>query len=357
TVAGSLIQDSLGNQATGTQILTGTFSSDVTAPTLSFAVAKNTGGTAAKEAGDSVELTFSEATNKFALTAANIASLLQLNNSHSFLDGNASLGGASWNAQGTKLTLTLSAGTSLPTVAVGDTLTLAGTSIKDLSNNAATGTVTLTGDFGGTTTTPPNDDDDDNDEDSRKKCPGGVKNGRLYKIKGSSTVYLVAGCKFKPFRGAAVFRARGHKFQNIVELNALPNGATISDKPALPAEGTLVRGRNDKTVWFISSDGKRHGFTREEIFKKLGFAFDKVEIIDPTDLATMAVGENVDNDSKHPDGSIVQCTNATVVFKVKGGVKHPFTSADVFNAKGHQFKHILKVDCKNFTYTDGTPVQ
>lgn len=358
TVAGTAITDSHGNLASGNQVITGTFGADTTAPALSSAVAKNTGGTSAKEAGDSVELTFSEATNKFVITAANIASLLQLNNSHSFLDGASSLGSATWSADGIKLTITLSAGTSVPTITVGDTVTVAGTSIKDAANNNATGTVNITGDFGGTITTPPpGDDDDDSDEDSRKHCASGVVNGRLYKIKGSATVYLAAGCRLKPFRGAAVFKARGHKFQNIVELDALPSGAVISDKPALPAVGTLIRGSKEKTVWFIGEDGKKHGFTREDIFRKLGFRFEAVEVIEQSDADTMEGGDNVDNDKKHPKGAIVQCTGAKVVFKVDGNIKHPFTSAEAFNARGHQFKHILSVDCTNFTYADGTAIQ
>jgi hypothetical protein len=256
--------------------------------------------------------------------------------------------------------LTLTAGTSLPTVAIGDTVTILTGTIKDATGNNATGNVTITGSFsfqGQGDNHDKDNDDEDNDEDSRKVCPAGLINGRLYKVKDSTTVYLVAGCHLKPFRGNAVFKARGHKFQDITTLNTLPADAHVSDKPALPAEGTLVKGDKDKTVWFVSRDGHRHGFTKKEIFEKLGFAFDKVEIISQSDLDTMAVGDNVDREDKHPDGSIIKCQNATVVFKINGGKKEAFTSAEAFNAKGHQFKHILSVDCSKFTYQDGTPIQ
>lgn len=366
TMSSSVITDATGNPAVGTTTVTGTFGEDTTGPAVNSAMAKNTGGTSAKEAGDSVVITFSEATNKFTITAANIASILQLNNSHSWLDGAASLGGVSWSSDGKTLTITLSSGTSLPTVAVGDTVTISGASIKDASNNNATGTVTITGDFGGQTGGTvgddhhgkgDDDDDDDDEEDSRVKCTGGIINGKLYKLVGSPTVYLARKCTLKPFRGNAVFKARGHKFQNIIELSVAPTGVVLSTDPALPAEGTLIRGKKDKTVWFVTKDGKRRGFTKAEIFKKLGFAFDKVEIVDDSDLNTMQVASNIDTDTTHPDGSIIKCENATVVFEIKGGQKHAFSSAEAFNAKGHQFKHILSVDCSKFSYAQGAAIQ
>lgn len=360
-VAGSVVTSA--NSPTLSELSTSAITADTTAPVITLAEAKNMGGGSNKEAGDKLEFTFNETTNKFVVTVGNIASLLQLNNGHSFLDGSASLGGSSWSSDGKVLSITLSAGTSLPSVAVGDTVTVAGSSIKDGSGNNASGVVTITGNFGGTVFNTPrgnhedDDEEDDDDEDSRKNCAGGVKNGRLYKIRGSSTVYLVAGCKFRAFRGASVFKARGHKFMNITELDSLPAGAVVSTKPALPSEGTLIRGDKSKTVWFVTSNGKRRGFTREEIFRRLGFNFSSVEIISQSDLDTMDEDNNIDDDKEHPSGAIIKCENATVVYKVEHGKKHAFTSADTFNAKGHQFKHILSVDCEKYSYSESTVIE
>lgn len=360
TMATSTITDSYGNSATGNKVITGTFGEDTTGPTLSSAVAKNTGGTSSKEAGDSVQIAFSEATNKPVVNQSNIATIFSLNNSHSFLDGAGALGSTSWSSDGKVLTLFLTAGTSLPTVAVGDIVTVLPGVIKDPEGNNASGNKTITGSFGSGQNQHGDDDDededDDNDEDSRRECNGDIKNGRLYKVGESQTVYLAAGCRLKPFRGAAVFRARGHKFEDIKVLSAFPAGVDVSDKPALPAEGTLVKGDKDKTVWFVTSKGSKRGFTREEVFRRLGFDFKNMEIISQSDLDTMPTDENIDSETEHPDGAIFKCSGATVVFQVNKGKKLPFTSADVFFAKGHQFRHILSVDCGKFTYADGTPI-
>lgn len=362
TMATSTVTDSHGNAATGNKVITGTFGEDTTGPVMASAVAKNTGGTSSKEAGDSVQIAFDEATNKPVINAGNIASALSLNNSHSFLDGAGALGSTSWSSDGKVLTVVLSAATSLPTVAVGDVVTVVPGVIKDTVGNNATGNKTITGTFtsgqnqGHDEDDDDDDEDNDNDEDSRRECRGDIKNGRLYKIGDSQTVYLAAGCRLKPFRGAAVFKARGHKFADVKVLSSAPTGVEISDKPALPAAGTLIKSNKKKTVWFVTEDGKRRGFTKAEIFQKLGFRFTDVEVIEDDDVNTMPEDVNIDDDSSHPDGAIVQCTGAKVVFEVKKGKRMPFTSADVFFAKGHQFRHILSIDCGEYSYQDGTPI-
>lgn len=343
------------NSPTNSAVTTAALAADLTGPALQAAVAHNkVGGTNATEAGDFVVLTFNEATNKPAITAANINSILTLNNSHTWLDGVASIGGAGWNGAGTELTITLSAGGSIPTVAIADTVTIAGSTIKDASDNNATGSIAITGSFGITS----NGDDDDDDEDENEKfgrvCTDGIINGRPYKVSGSETVYLAAACRLKPFRGAAVFHARGHKFQNIVTLSSL-DGLTVSDHPAVPAAGTLVKG-SDKTVWFVTNKGKKKGFTSENAFKRMGFNFKSVKQISDSDLATMLTQAAIAETDDLPNGMIAKCSNSAVVFEVNGNVKLMFTNPDVFLNRGHSWDVIAVIDCGKFTLAQGSTI-
>jgi hypothetical protein len=338
------------NSPTTTLVTTDTITADVTAPTLSSAVAKNTGGTTATEAGDTIEIMFSESTNKPVITAANIATILTLNNSHSFLDGASALGGATWSVDGKTLTLTLSTGTSIPTVVVGDTVTIAGSVIKDLAGNNATGTATITGSFSAALP-----DDGDGDGEDGGKCGNTIINGRLYKVGSAATIYLAAACRLKPFRGAAVFHARGMKFQNIISLSSLPENVKISDKPVLPADGTLVKGKA-KTVWFVDADGHLRAFVSASVFANLGFKFDQVQEVSDSDLGTMPAGSNISDGSNHPDGALIKCGNSAAVFEVIGGARFPFANAEAFQKRGHSFDHILVVDCGRFRYLQGAPV-
>ncbi|MBX4187969.1 MAG: hypothetical protein KW793_02420 [Candidatus Doudnabacteria bacterium] len=337
---------------------------DEDGPDLQSAVAMNkTGSTSGLEAGDKVVLTFDEATEKPTIDKDNIDDVLVLNNSDSWLDDDGEIGSATWNSAGTVLTVVLSDGNGVPDIALGDTVTVTGSVIQDEDDNDATGTKTITGSFSAS-----NDDNDDecdeeegdnddcDEEDPTAVCAGGIINGRLYKLSGSenTTVYLAAGCRLKPFRGAAVFHARGHKFQNITELSSL-SGITVSDHPALPASGTLVKG-SDATVWVVTKGGKKRGFVSATAFTRLGFKFNTVNEISDSDLTTLETDEPVTENSTHPDGAVVKCGNSPEVFEVRGSSKFPFANADAFLNRGHSWEHITVVDCGRFYYTTGSIV-
>lgn len=348
---------------------TAILSSDNDGPELTSAVAGKIGTSKV------VVLTFDEATNKATINDSNIDDELALNNSHTWLSGDGDIDAASWNTAGTVLTVTLDNDTSEPTVAVSDTITVAGDVIEDKLGNEAMGSETITGNFstvidnGGECV---NDDDDDCDEEEEcdesdsddddcddvdeeiGNCTNGLKNGRLYKLSGESntTVYLAAACGLKPFRGAAAFHARGHKFQNIIELSSL-SGLNVSTKPALPAGGTLIKG-SDSTVWIVTKNGKRKGFVSENAFSRLGFKFGQVQQITDDDLNTMDVDEPVEENDNHPDGTVAKCGNSATVFEIKDNSRFPFTSGEAFELRGHSWAHIAVIDCGRFAYMQGS---
>jgi hypothetical protein len=185
-------------------------------------------------------------------------------------------------------------------------------------------------------------------------CSSGIVNGKLYKVEGSETVYLAAACQLKPFRGTAVFHARGHKFQNITTLASL-NGVTVASKPALPAGGTLVKG-SAQTVWFVTEDGKKKGFTSSAAFTRLGFNFGSVKTISDTDLNEIETSENVTEQSTHPEGAVVKCTTSSTVYMMKGNKKFAFTNPQPYLDRGHTWDAIAVIDCQSFKYEAGSNI-
>lgn len=388
-------------------------------PELVSAEAKNTGGSAAKEAGDSIVINFSESTNKFPIDASNIDDQFDLNHGHSFLDGNNQIMDAVWSDDGTSLVIRISDGGGLPDVAVGDEVTYADEDLEDLDKNPVTGSAIIGGSFtdiadptgqectedededesgddssddstevedddsGSDSDSDLSDDDEDNvttsstnsrnrtrsnvreqhrhhgcdDSDEGKyRCGIGLQNGRLYRIEGSQTVYLMAACRLKPFRGIAAFNSRGLKFSEIITLPALPANVLVSDKPALPAEGTLIKG-SDATVWFLAKNGKREGFTSAAIFLALGFKFEEVDQISDSDLSTVETDtELIDDPNEHPDGALIKCGNSGTVFKKIGNLRFPFANLESFKGRGHSFDKILEIDCGRFAYREGSPI-
>ena len=122
---------------------------DLTAPVIDSAVAydgaDSLGGI---DADDYVILYFSEPTNMPLIDSTNIDSIFSLSGSHSWLDGAGRLGVYSWDSSGTELLINLTINLSLPTIAVGDTITPNSITITDLNGNPCSGSVILTGSFG-----------------------------------------------------------------------------------------------------------------------------------------------------------------------------------------------------------------
>lgn len=148
------ITTSANSPSTG-QITTAAITAGPAVPQLISAVAQNTGGSSAKEGGDSVVLTFSEATNKFGVTAGNINNQFTLSNGHGFADSLGNINSLSWNNDGSSLTIVLSGpnngspALAMATVMPGDVVTMSpNTGITDLAGNKATGSVSIAGSFG-----------------------------------------------------------------------------------------------------------------------------------------------------------------------------------------------------------------
>ncbi len=96
---------------------------------------------------DFILVTFNEPTNKPVVNSANIDSVLHLSREHSWLDSLGRIGGAYWNTEGNTLLIDLSVFISPPTVAVGDTITLDGVTVKDSWGNPSSAQVVISGSF------------------------------------------------------------------------------------------------------------------------------------------------------------------------------------------------------------------
>ena len=130
---------------------------------------------------------------------------------------------------------------------------------------------------------------------------------------------------------------------------------TVSDRPVLPAAGTLIKGSNP-TVWFVTVDGKRRGFRTAGKFFAFGFDFSQVETISDADLNIVPIDPPIDEGEDHPDGSLILCRNEGTVYQVVDGYAFPFRSANAFLKRGHGWKHVATVDCSRIRYVVGAPI-
>ncbi|GEM_PF-2765344 len=158
TIAGATIRDVTNtNNATGSNPpITGSFGADT--PTLSSAVANDPPAESSGiGAGDTVILRFDKATNGYGITNFNIDSVLVLPLGHSWTNGTLNgVTSAIWSTNtfsNDTLTITFSGSGTAPTVTVGDTISVAAATIRDITetNNAVGSPPLISGAFGSDT--------------------------------------------------------------------------------------------------------------------------------------------------------------------------------------------------------------
>ena len=140
------ITDISGNPCSSPIVLKGNF--DMEPPVIDSAIAYDgTNAVNGIDNDDYVVLYFSEPTNRPTIDNSNINSVLSLSGGHSWLDGFGTVGSCIWNPDGTQLLINLTTNTSLPTIAVGDTIKPDSVTITDLVGNLCSSPVILGGSF------------------------------------------------------------------------------------------------------------------------------------------------------------------------------------------------------------------
>ncbi|MCB4790540.1 MAG: Ig-like domain-containing protein [Elusimicrobia bacterium] len=121
---------------------------DAVGPVLLSASASDaSGGLPGIQANDKVQLVFSENTNTPAITKLNIDDVFVLSNGHTWKDGAGKIVSALWLVPNI-LELKLADNVVVPSIVVGDTVTVSGLLIKDAAGNASLNSLKISGDFG-----------------------------------------------------------------------------------------------------------------------------------------------------------------------------------------------------------------
>ncbi len=155
-----------------------------------------------------------------------------------------------------------------------------------------------------------------------------LQNGMLVRVGNSSTVYMVVNCVLRPFTSAAIFHARGKKFQDIRDIK----------------------------------DGDEHHFS---IGRPVGQGNDDdtTVVTPPVTFPVPVSTSTVPSLSSLPEGSIVQVPGNPTVYLVSGGVLKPVTSMQVLNSYKKDLKHLKQISAADLasmqlgspaTFADGT---
>ena len=190
-----------------------------------------------------------------------------------------------------------------------------------------------------------------------------LRNGILVKVQGSSTIYMVVNCVLRPFTSAAIFHAKGKKFQDIQEISSainlgigkaigdgddndstiiIPPSSTSTASSTLPnvsglPDGSVVKLPDSPTIYMVSG-GALQPFTSAITFSLRGKKFSDVKTISQEQFSQMTVGSPV----SLPDGTVVKGSGKTV-FIIQNGQAQAVTSPGALSKRGKSFKDVKKI--------------
>jgi len=196
-----------------------------------------------------------------------------------------------------------------------------------------------------------------------------LKNGIVVKIEGSDTVYLVVNNTLRPFYSAAIFHAKGKKFQNIEKISndlykklgiGKPVGEgrddddTIINPPAycvinnsastttpsslsnLP-DGTVVKIPGNPTVYLVLN-GQLQPISSLNIFRSWKKRFEDIKEISASTLNTLPLG----SPATFADGTLLKGPGNTI-YVMKNGQLYGIPNMKVMQKNGWSLGNVLQV--------------
>ena len=182
-----------------------------------------------------------------------------------------------------------------------------------------------------------------------KKWP----DGSLLEAEGSDKVYLIENGKKREIASKAILVSRFDPKKIIIvsenDLSSYENGI-----PVKFLNFSLLKD-NQGNIYLISDDQKRR-IPDMEIFKKIGFKEDEVELANDADLALYQNGADITKYSLYPAGALLEDSKTQKIYYVLSSIKKLVINKEILNAnfQGLQVKKVKTLELE--AYLDGEPV-
>jgi len=173
-------------------------------------------------------------------------------------------------------------------------------------------------------------------------------------INDNGTYYLVSNGYLLGITNPGMLTTYGFKFSDAkaatADDRALPKGPLLT-----PADGALVKSKEDPTVYLISSQ-QRYGFTAASVFLGLGFKFSSVLVVTNPELQALARASNLDNPSAGHLAGLDINRNGTVYWVGYDNELHPYSSAAIYNSwhVANDYSRVVPANTADFTLPVGS---
>ncbi|MFA5991480.1 MAG: hypothetical protein WC794_04525 [Candidatus Doudnabacteria bacterium] len=203
--------------------------------------------------------------------------------------------------------------------------------------------------------------------------PTNLPNGVLVKFPGDPTIYMVVNGSLRPFTSAAIFHARGKKFQDIKEITkdwlkqlrigkpvghsddddietppitiTLPaptnlSSSTLASLNGLP-DGTVVKVAGNPTVYIVTN-GQLQPIPSLNVFRSWHKRFEDIKEIPASVLNTLPLG----SPATFADGTLLKGPGHTI-YVVKNGQLYGIPSMSVLAKNGWSLNNLLQVQSQD----------
>ena len=157
----------------------------------------------------------------------------------------------------------------------------------------------------------------------------------------AGTVYLIVGNMRRGFSSREAMRKLGFTPFEVEDvgfdaLDDYTEGEPITVASAPPVH-SLLQDRKTGAVFFVQ-DGFKFPIRAREILKA-NFPFEKPRPVRPEELAAYPTGSPIG----FKEGTLLSAKGDRAVFLISGGMRRPFSSAEVFTTLGFKWDNIVKV--------------
>jgi len=173
-----------------------------------------------------------------------------------------------------------------------------------------------------------------------KKYP----DGSLLQVQGEASVYLIEDGKRRNLNvSAKEFLVLGFDFDRVRTI-------TPSELASYP-EGNLIKFGQDKQLLsdgkkvYLIEGGKKRWIVSGELFAVLKYSWSKVKLA-PTDLTSYLEGAIL----MYPSGTLIRATSGSAVYLVEGGKLHQFISAEIFLNLKNSWSKIKNIPAEELAY-------
>lgn len=165
-------------------------------------------------------------------------------------------------------------------------------------------------------------------------------------------VYLAENGKLRWITSGNLFNFLKYKWANVKNLG-VETQSFLEGSPLAYPDGTLLREQGKEAVYLIK-DGTKRQFFSAESFVRNGYKWDKVILVDATEISLYAIGGFV----PYPAGTLVRAAGGPSVYSVAGTQLKPYISAEIFLNLKNKWTDVLVIpDNEASHYTIGEPVK